>query len=108
MAKPNAPASLAHAAPSLIAEEVPASAEPKSPTPSPTRAHPIAPAPEPEIKDRALVIEGTPSRLGVLVTHGTVRHDGKRFAPGDMVDLPADLAKRLEAQGVAKIVRRIA
>lgn len=104
MAKHNPPAtapSLAHASP-LVAEEVPAA----EPAKAFERAQPIAPRPEPELQDPALVIPDDPATMSVLVTHGTLRHDGKKVGPGEVAILPAALAKSLEAKGVVRIIRR--
>lgn len=109
MAKPNTPApapSLAHATPTaLIAEEVPADSAPAQ-VKAFERAQPIAPRPEPELKDAALEIPGDPATLRALVVHGTLRHDGKKFSADSEVVLPTPLAKTLEAKGVVRIIRR--
>ena len=107
MAKPQtaspAGTSLAH---SLVAEEVPAAAPIYKPA-SAERSQPIAPAPPPEFRDPALLLDKAPATMTVMVTHGTVRHDGNVYPPNSLIPgLPADLAKRLEAQGAARIVRR--
>lgn len=97
--------SLAHAVVSPVAEEVPASAPPPAPAPE-QRASPIAPAPLPEHKDDALEIPGNPETLRVLITHGVLRHDGKKYPPDSEARLPAALAKQYEAQGIVRIIRR--
>jgi|688.fasta_scaffold142901_3 hypothetical protein len=106
--------SLAHAAASPVAEEIEADAAPDSDAPaapapkpaSPTRAHPIASPPPPVLNDPALRIEGSPATLRVLVTHGSLRHDGQVYPPDSEAILPADFAKQLEASGSARIIRR--
>ena len=107
--------SLAHAAASPVAEEIEADAAPDSdappaaPAPKPaslTRAHPIASPPPPVLSDPALRIDGEPATLRVLVTHGSLRHNGQVYPPDSEAILPADLAKQLEAAGSARIIRR--
>lgn len=108
MAKPNTIAHAPSAPPPglLITEEVVAEEKPAFKPASPERSQPIASRPEPELKDAALEIPGDPATLRVLVTHGSLRHDGKRFSADSEVVLPTALAKSLEAKGVVRIIRR--
>lgn len=94
---------------SLIAEEVIAAdpgAPPAPPKPAAERPSPIASAPVPAFKDEALVEDAARSTLKVVVTHGSLRHNGEEYAGGDTVTLPAADAKTFEAMGIVKILRR--
>lgn len=66
----------------------------------------IQPAPEPAFDDPHLVGDEGRETLNVVIHHGSLRRDGETFVPGDTLALPVDEAKRFEALGVVKLLRR--